>query len=70
MDSLDLCSVCFGVRCRDAGRAFSVFKPMKEKAVVRKLRSREGFFFPWGIQRLFSIERLSTDVLYMKCSGV
>lgn len=48
MDSLDLCSVRFGVRCRDAGRAFSVFKPVKEKAVIRKLWSREGFFFALG----------------------
>lgn len=36
MAALDLCSTHFGVRWRDAGRAFSVFKPVKKKAVIRK----------------------------------
>lgn len=44
--ALDLCSALFGVRWRDAGRAFSVFKPVKKKVAITK--GEQGGLFSLG----------------------
>lgn len=58
MASLDLCSTQCGVRWRDAGRAFSVFKPVKKKSCHQEILE-EGGLFSLGE---FRDRKLSTDV--------